>query len=188
MAGRVWNGSATPIRALRRQAAEELAKLAGDDEKPLLLELFADTDPLVREISLRGLQHIGGKEASAALVKLLGDPEPNVRAAVLKQLEESPNAAMVPAVVKYLKQEKDPDLIVHGIGFLRAAKGAEATNCLISLLKHESWQVRAEAAVGIGKLNDRSGSFESSGEVTSTADPGDDTIRRRSSRPTPTSP
>ena len=171
----------------RRQAAEELAKLAGDDEKPLLLELFADSDPLVREISLRGLQHIGGKEANAALVKLLGDPEPNVRAAVLKQLEESPDAAMVPAVVKYLKEEKDPDLIVHGIGFLRAAKGTEATKCLMSLLKHESWQVRAEAAAGIGKLNDRSGVrlFRPVDVDWPTAGP---TIRRRNSRPTPTSP
>jgi HEAT repeat protein len=141
----------------RRRAAEELARMAGDDEKPLLLELFADTDSLVRELSLRGLQHIGGSEAKAALVKLLGDPEPNVRAAVLKQLEESPEAAMVPAIVKYLKDEKDPDLIVHAIGVLRTAKGAEATKCLMSLLKHKSWQVRAEAAAGIGKLNDRSG-------------------------------
>ena len=148
---------------LRRRAAEELAKLAGNNENALLLELFADSDPLVREISLRGLQHIGGRAASSALVKLLGDPEPNVRAAVLKQLEEAPNAAMVPAVVKYLKEDKDPDLIVHGIGFLRAAKGTEATKCLIALLKHESWQVRAEAAIGIGKLNDHSVTYTSDG-------------------------
>ena len=171
----------------RRRAAEELAKLAGDDEQPLLLELFADTDPLVREISLRGLQHIGGKEAKAALVKLLGDPEPNVRAAVLKQLEESPDAAMVPAVVKYLKEEKDPDLIVHGIGFLRAAKGSEAIKCLMSLLKHKSWQVRAEAAAGIGKLDDRSGVHFSSDWVPLVA-AARPTMRPRSSRSTPTSP
>ena len=86
-----------------------------------------------------------------ALIKLLADPEPNVRAAVLKQLEESPDAAMVPAVVKYLKGEKDADLVVHGIRFLQTAPGPETIKCLMSLLKHESWQVRAEAAAGIGK-------------------------------------
>ena len=150
-----WSGGLerlgdTDVRQ-RRQAADELAKLASDDDKALLLELFADSDPLVREISLRGLQHIGGGEANAALVKLLSDPEPNVRAAVLKQLQESPDPAMVPAVVKYLKQEKDSDLIVHGICVLQATKGKESLKCLMSLLKHESWQVRAEAAVGIGK-------------------------------------
>lgn len=143
----------------RRQAADELAKLAGDSEKTLLLELFADTDAVVREIGLRGLQHIGGKEANTALVRLLDDPEPNVRAAVLKQLEESPDPAMTSAVVKYLKREKDPDLIVHGICFLRATKGKESLKCLMSLLKHESWQVRAEAAVGIGKHGEREHNF-----------------------------
>ncbi len=138
----------------RQLAADELAKLAAENDQPLLLELFADPDPLVREISLRGLQHIGGKNSNAALVQLLADPEPNVRAAVLKQLEEAPDAAMVPAVVKYLEAEKDADLVVHGIRFLQAVKGTEAIKCLMSLLKHESWQVRAEAAAGIGKLHE----------------------------------
>jgi HEAT repeat protein len=150
-----WPGGlerlADPDPRQRRQAADELAKLAGDGENALLLELFADPDPLVREIGLRGLQHVGGAEANAALVKLLGDPEPNVRAAVLKQLEELPDPAMVSAVVKYLKQEKDPDLVVHAIAFLGASKSSEAIRALMSLLKHERWQVRAEAAAGIGK-------------------------------------
>jgi HEAT repeat protein len=136
----------------RQRAAEELASLASEAEEPLLTELFSDPDPLVREISLRGLQHIGGKEANAAIVRLLADPEPNVRAAVLKQLEESPDADMVPAIVKYLKTEKDPDLVVHGIRFLQESKQPEALKSLMSLLSHESWQVRSEAASGIGKL------------------------------------
>jgi HEAT repeat protein len=136
----------------RQHAAEELVNLASAPDQPLLTELFSDPDPLVREISLRGLQHIGGKEANAALVKLLADPELNVRTAVLKQLEEAPDADMLPAVVKYLKTEKDPDLIVHGIRFLQESKQPEAIKCLISLLSHESWQVRSEAASGIGKL------------------------------------
>jgi HEAT repeat protein len=136
----------------RQRAAEELANLASAAEEPLLTELFSDPDPLVREISLRGLQHIGGKEANSAIVKLLADPEPNVRAAVLKQLEEAPDADMVPAVVEYLKTEKDPDLVVHGIRFLLESKQPKALKCLMSLLSHESWQVRSEAASGIGKL------------------------------------
>ncbi len=136
----------------RQKAAEELVNLASAPDQPLLTELFSDPDPLVREISLRGLQHIGGKEANAALVKLLSDPELNVRTAVLKQLEEAPDADMLPAIVKYLKTETDPDLVVHGIRFLQESKQPEALRCLISLLSHESWQVRSEAASGIGKL------------------------------------
>jgi HEAT repeat protein len=149
-----WPGGVTRLAATdpqeRQQAAEELAGLATGDDQPLLLELFSDPDPLVREISLRGLQHIGGKQATAALVKLLADPEPNVRAAVLKQLEEDPRRSMVPKVAEYLKTEEDSDLIVHAIRFLRAAGGPESLKSLMSLLDHESWQVRAEAAAGIG--------------------------------------
>ena len=135
----------------RRRAADELAQRASGDEQPLLVELFADSDPLVREFSLRGLQNIGGVAAATSLVKLLADPEPNVRAAVLKQLEENPLEAMVPLVANYVKQEKDPDLVVHAIRFLRTAGGSASARTLIALLKHESWQVRAEAAQSLKK-------------------------------------
>lgn len=150
-----WPGGLVRLAATdprqRQSAAEELARLAGQDDQRLLLELFSDPDPLVREISLRGLRHIGGREATAALVELLKDPEPNVRAAVLKQLAEDPAPEMVPMVAEYLKEEKDPDLVVHAIRFLRAAGGRQALKSLISLLQHESWQVRAEAAEAIGQ-------------------------------------
>ena len=139
----------------RQQAADELARLATVADQPLLIELFSDNDPLVRELSLRGLQNIGGKETTAALVKLLADPEPNVRAAVLKQLAEKPDASIIPKLAEYLKAEKDPDLVVHAIRFLQAAGGAPATRALIPMLRHESWQVRAEACDALGKTEQR---------------------------------
>jgi hypothetical protein len=58
--------------------------------------------------------------------------------------------------VEYLANEKDSDLVVHGIRLLEATKGEKATKCLMSLLKHESWQVRAEAAASIGKVSEAS--------------------------------
>jgi len=145
---------------LRRQAAEELARLATAADQALLLELFANPDPLVRELALRGLQHVGGEDAVAALVRLLDDPEPNVRAAVLKQLAESPTAAMVPHVVRYVVKEQDPDLVVHAIRVLKSGKSKAVRECLISLLTHSQWQVRAEAAESLAKLvEDHSMSF-----------------------------
>lgn len=136
----------------RQQAAEELSRLATDDDQPLLLELFSDPDPLVREISLRGLKNLGGQASVATLVRLLQDPSANVRAAVLKQLAEDPPKGMVAKVADYLKQEKDGDLTVHGIRFLQGAGGAAAIRSLIPLLEHDSWQVRAETAEALGKL------------------------------------
>ena len=149
--------------AVRHVAAEELAAMATADEQTLLLELFSDSDPLVREISLRGLRNVGGEQATAALVTLLNDPEPNVRAAVLKQLAEDSSTEMLNKVAEYVKQEQDADLVVHAIRFFREAKSSQAVPTLLSLLEHDSWQVRAEAAEAIGKTieNARYGSGSS---------------------------
>jgi HEAT repeat protein len=150
-----WPGGLDRLSATdskqRRKAAEELAAMADAQDQPLLMELFVDADPLVREMGLRGLRNMGGSDAVQALVKLLDDPLPNVRAAVLKQLTEDPLPEMVPAVGEYLKREKDADLAVHAVRFFQAAGGREAVKNLLALMHHPSWQVRAEAAEAVGK-------------------------------------
>ncbi|MBN1588272.1 MAG: HEAT repeat domain-containing protein [Pirellulales bacterium] len=138
----------------RRKAAEELVHRATASDAALLLSLFGDSDPMVREIGLRGLQGMGGEETTAALGDLLSDPEPNIRAAVLKQLEEKPQASMVPKVTRYLKTETDPDLIVHAVRFLRVSNSGAAMKSLLPLLQHDVWQVRAEAAAAAGAIAD----------------------------------
>jgi len=156
-----WPGGLARLAATdpkdRQRAAEQLAAVAGPPDQQLLLELFSDPDAMVREISLRGLQRIGGSEATAALVRLLKDPELNVRAAVLKQLAESPQPGLAPEIAKYLKTETDVDLIGHAIRCLKQAGGKEVIESLVALLEHEAWQVRAEAVEALG------GSLESSG-------------------------
>ncbi|HLA83809.1 MAG TPA: HEAT repeat domain-containing protein, partial [Thermoguttaceae bacterium] len=137
---------------VRQQAAEELVGRAKAADSPLLTALCGDPDALVREIGLRGLQTVGGTEATEAMAAMLADPEPNVRAAVLKQLEEKPQPAMASKVAEYLKTEKDADLIVHAVRVLNATKGREAAASLLPLLKHDVWQVRAEAAAALGEV------------------------------------
>ncbi|HEX4149684.1 MAG TPA: HEAT repeat domain-containing protein, partial [Pirellulales bacterium] len=163
--GRVlnWPGGierlASPDPQQRHRAADELAAQAGLDDQPLLLELFSDTDPLVRELSLRALKAVAANPGAAnhALAQLLDDPEPNVRAAVLKQLAESPPQSMIPQLRAYVLKERDPDLVVHGIRALRAAKDRSAIESLIKLLADAHWQVRAEAAESLGKLIENRG-------------------------------
>ncbi|HEV3257074.1 MAG TPA: HEAT repeat domain-containing protein [Gemmataceae bacterium] len=138
--------------ATRRQAAQELATRATAAEEPLLLELFSNPDPLVREISLHGLRGLADPQATPALAKLLHDPEPNVRAAVLKQLAEEPSPRLVPRIVDYVAAEKDSDLVVHAVRVLKATPGAASRECLKGLLRHASWRVRAEAVEGLEKL------------------------------------
>jgi HEAT repeat protein/thioredoxin-like negative regulator of GroEL len=151
---------------VRHQALDDLATHATPGESPLLMELFSDPDALVRETSLRLLQSVGGAGISGGLVRLLHDPDPNVRAAVLKQLAQTPDPHMVPEVVKYVSTEKDIDLVVHSIRFLREAKGKAAMECLQSLLGHESWRVRAEAAEGLGAMIETNSSSNSSAQET----------------------
>ena len=137
--------------SIRHQAAEEIAQMGTADNEALLLELFSDADPLVREISLRGLRKLEGEQATEALASLLSDPEPNVRAAVLKQLAEDGSTTMLKRVMDYVEQEHDPNLLVHAIRYFRETSAKQARPTLIKLLKHDSWQVRAEAAEAIGK-------------------------------------
>jgi HEAT repeat protein len=136
---------------VRRSSLDELSSRLTPDDEPLLTELFASPDPFVRERSLEFMQAAGSDAARIGLVKLLHDPEPNVRAAVLKQLSDTPDAAYVPEVVKYVGSETDTDLIVHAVRFFREVKTSPAIDALMSLLGNASWRVRAEAAVALGK-------------------------------------
>jgi HEAT repeat protein len=150
-----WPGGierlASADASTRYQAVDELAHQVTAADEALLLELFSDPEPLVRELSLRALHELGGASATSALSKLLDDPDPNVRAAVLKQLAESTARAAVPRIVEYVAKEKDSDLLVHAVRVLREAPSKASIDCLTTLLAHESWRVRAEAAEAIGK-------------------------------------
>jgi HEAT repeat protein len=151
-----WPGGLNRLASMdaqtRQRAAEELAQRARADAAPLLRELFSNPDPMVREISLRTLRKVGGDEVSDTLAGLLNDPEPNVRAAVLKQLAEQPSRRMVPKLAEYAAKEKDADLLVHLVRVLRATGGKASLECLISLIGHDAWQVRAEVAEAIGAV------------------------------------
>jgi HEAT repeat protein len=148
----------------RHKALDELGPRAGS-EVDLLLELFSDPDPLLREGSLRLLHSAGGTESAAALTRLLNDPEPNVRAAVLKQLAEKPQPSVVEPIAQYVAWEKDHDLVVHAVRVLRAVKDQQAMDCLKALLSHESWQVRAEVVEAIGEITSSRGSIADTASV-----------------------
>ena len=156
-----WSGGIERLSAadpeIRLRAADELAGRATTADEPLLLELFSDPTPLVREISLRALRQAGGENVNSALLRLLDDPDPNVRAAVLKHLAEAPSPAAATRIVSYVEKEPDWDLVVHAVRVLREIPGNTTKTALMSLLEHESWRVRAEAAEALGKKIPRYG-------------------------------
>ena len=137
----------------RRAAAAVLVQRAGELDQALLMELFADSDPLVRELALKGLNGLGSEDTEKAMVGLLKDPDPNVRAAVLKQFAESKTKSAVDAVAEYLKSETDSGLVVQAIRFMREVGSNTAVNAIVPFSTHENWQVRAELAESLGKIS-----------------------------------
>lgn len=144
-------GLASAEASRRQAAAAELKEIVTPGDEALLIELLRHPDPLVRELSLKALGGIEGTRSRQELAKLLSDPDPNVRAAVLKEMAAQPDAALVPEVLAYLEREQDADLIVSAIRMLQEVPTPEARGGLMKLLKHASWQVRAEAVEGITK-------------------------------------
>ena len=136
----------------RHAAAMELTQQISADDDALLLELFSDPDPFVRELCLRALREVGGSSANMALLRLLDDPSPDVRAAVLGQLAESPSPQVVPRLSAYIEQETDADLVVHAVRALRAVGNESALDCLLTLFDHAGWHVRAEAVDAVGEI------------------------------------
>ena len=153
-----WSGGLIELAGrdaeTRRAAAAALVKRAGELDQALLMELFADSDPLVRELALKGLNGLGSEDTEKAMVRLLKDPDPNVRAAVLKQFAESETKSAVESVAEYLKTETDAGLVVQAIRFMREVGGSTAVEAIVPFTDHESWQVRAELAESLGKIDE----------------------------------
>ena len=153
-----WSGGLIELAGrdaeTRRAAAAVLVQRAGELDQALLMELFADPDPLVRELALKGLNELGSEDTEKAMVRLLKDPDPNVRAAVLKQFAESKTESAVEAVGEYLETETDSGLVVQAIRFMREVGGETAVSAIVPFADHENWQVRAELAESLGKIDE----------------------------------
>lgn len=134
----------------RREAAQTLSEQAKKEDVPLLETLFGHSDPLVREMALRGLQNAGGGDTTR-LTKLLEDPDKNVRAAVLKLWLDSPDPSLVEPVSKQAVVEQDSGLLVYYVRLLKElnSNSKESFAALEKLARSEDWQVRAEVAEAI---------------------------------------
>lgn len=137
-----WLGGLTELASTdangRRTAAAALVDRVTSADQNLLLELFSDSDPLVRELSLKGLQEVGSRETDATLGRLLNDPDKNVRAAVLKQFATAEASHMAGRVVEYLQTETDAALIVQALRFMKTVGGDDAVTAVLKFTDHES--------------------------------------------------
>ncbi|MBI4859909.1 MAG: HEAT repeat domain-containing protein [Candidatus Riflebacteria bacterium] len=130
---------------------DRLSAEPGEVAKPLLIELFLDPHPLVRETAMKALLGRADLEVADDLARLLLDSDANVRAAVLKQLTEKPLPELVPRLAEFIARERDEDLLVHATRALGNTTGSAAMRCLIRLLTDSKWRVRAEAVEAVGR-------------------------------------
>jgi len=145
-------GLLVTARPERRVAViDRLGRGGGKSLRHLLLELFLDPHPLVRESALKALRASAGDDASEEFGRMLADPDPNVRAAVLKELTENPSPEAVSEIRDFIANETDEDLLVHAARALGQTKGSTVIRCLLALTESNSWRVRSEAAEGITK-------------------------------------
>jgi len=108
---------------VRHEAVAELQKRATPDDATLLLILFADPDPLVREIALRAMGERPATRGPTHWSPAEGSRR-HVRAAVLKQFaEKPPTATTIGKIAEYASAEKDSDLVVHAVRVFRAGQG-----------------------------------------------------------------
>jgi HEAT repeat protein len=144
---------------LRAQAVDAVAREGrieggGPELQGFFLEAFNDPDSKVREAALRGLRETGAGIAKAEVLRLLADPSPNVRAGILNDLARAPLPDLAKNLADYSAQESDEDLVVHAVRALREIRNKSvALGALVSLARHKSWRVRAEAVEALGPVS-----------------------------------
>ena len=131
----------------RQQAAEELAKMAAPEDQPLLLELFSDPDPMVRETSLRGLQQIGGKgEVAIVTGSLTADNQNQWMKWMRKRVEEKYPEMKIVTV-------KPSPFVHHAPRSVAEAVAVEAYNSKLNDLTRRQWLFGAVLGpLGLGSL------------------------------------
>ncbi len=90
-----------------------LLKSVTSVDQPLVDELSRDSDPLVREATVPALQRLGALRDIERVNQLLRDKNPSVRTAVLRELSQHPDSRAIEALIEYVEQETDEDLLVY---------------------------------------------------------------------------
>ncbi len=126
-----------------RKAAEKLFAQLTEKDSNLVDELSGDLDSIVRELSVPVIEKLNLLSNGPRVTRLLQDKSPSVRTAVLRSLSQRANGEAVDALLSYIDQESDEDLLVFAAKTLGKLKLKKARESMLKLIKHSSWRVRA---------------------------------------------
>lgn len=159
---------AAPLKALaslnaetHRKASEKILGQISEDDKDLGDELARDLDPIVRELTIPVLDKFHLLQDKQRVTQLLKDKSPSVRTAVLRSLSQSANGDAIDALIEYVHQESDEDLLVFAAKTLGKMKLKKARETIVHLLKHDSWRVRAATIDAIAESIEKNSGYQS---------------------------
>ncbi|HEY7772783.1 MAG TPA: HEAT repeat domain-containing protein [Marinagarivorans sp.] len=144
----------SPDENVQNAAANALADLKDRSAAPALMEaLKADDDPFVVAAILRSLKQLRIKEARPLALELLTSSDERVRREAVSLLGYLQEVENLPQLKSTAANDPAPEVRRTAIGALVFASAELVGQALIAGLKDENWQVRVEAAKGIGRLN-----------------------------------
>jgi HEAT repeat protein len=126
------------------------------EEHRQAVEAFNSAEPLGRAKALKSLWEVAeAEQASTYCLAALGDANHLVRLRAAQLLGRSENASVVAPLIALVSDRSEHDWVrsaaAESLGRLQAR---EATEPLIALLKDTVWNVRYQAVVALGRVND----------------------------------
>lgn len=149
-----------PLLGLVLRHAEEEARLEGlrtlealgtPRALRLVLPLFDDKSPAVRERAVRIVAEIGNEGLVPKLAERLKDPDSKVRAAALAALGRFRSKGFASEALKLLKDPRSW-ISIEGARILADMGAREHADTILPLLKHRDGQARRGAAKALARL------------------------------------
>lgn len=134
---------------VRMSAAGHLGEMKNKEGFEPLASLLQDEDIWVKSIAIKGLADIGGKEAASYISPFLNDDVGLIVIAALKALGNLSLSEYGPAMMEKINSS-DEEIVKTAIESLSFWKNGDFLKKLSSMLDHESWDVRASAALVLG--------------------------------------
>ncbi|MGD9124646.1 MAG: HEAT repeat domain-containing protein [Desulfarculaceae bacterium] len=144
----------SPDPVARRQAVAELGTLRDNRAVVALLDHLADGDPEIEDAAAQALVRMKGREVASRLVTLLGVEKVNLRNHARELLRLMANDA--PDLIYSLMDESDNDLRIFAAELLENVNSPLATRVLIKTLEDPEPNVRAAAAISLGRRGETS--------------------------------
>ena len=123
---------------VRMYAAESLGLMEKKESVPILVELFSENDPNLRQYVIKGLSHFPDVvEAQETIMQGIRDEHWRVRQEAIKTAKENKMKDAVPYLIYRAKNDSEKVIKEEAYNTLAALNSSEANDFLVSQLKEK---------------------------------------------------